>query len=133
MKRQRSSFYEEIGFRIRQTRILGGLTQEALAERLGVSTQTMQRYETGEVRIPTVAFVKCAKVLGTPLDTLTCDDGQPPPSGMINKTGLIVAAEIMALPDDDIRKHIFRLARAINAYAADKDDEKEHDERMKAG
>ena len=37
------------GDRIRELRILAGLSQEALAKQLGVSSKTIQRYERGSI------------------------------------------------------------------------------------
>lgn len=40
-----------IGGRIRAARVLRGMTREALAQRLGVALQTVERYELGEMRV----------------------------------------------------------------------------------
>lgn len=42
----------EIGARLRMRRIQQGLTQTALATRLGLTFQQIQRYENGKNRIP---------------------------------------------------------------------------------
>lgn len=42
-----SDYKEQIGARIKAARILKGLTQDNLAEKLDVSTSCISRYETG--------------------------------------------------------------------------------------
>lgn len=57
--------HEELGERIRERRRELGLTQESLAERAGVSTETVGRLEQA-VGAPTLDTVyKVAKALGT--------------------------------------------------------------------
>ena len=52
-----SDYKEQIGARIKAARILKGLTQDNLAEKLDVSTSCISRYETG-VSIASVATHK---------------------------------------------------------------------------
>ena len=121
--RRRSAFYSEVGFRLRQMRNLNKLSQETLGERLGVSMQTYQRYETGEIHIPTEAIVKCAKCLQTPVGFFLGEEERLGSGGRMHRTGLLVAAEVMALPDDNLRKSVFHLVREINrACIDDKED-----------
>jgi len=60
----------EIGDRIRKYRKEKGMTQSALAERLGVSTQSVSKWETG-MGMPDVSqIVPLARALGVSTDTL---------------------------------------------------------------
>ncbi|MBI5525802.1 MAG: helix-turn-helix transcriptional regulator [Deltaproteobacteria bacterium] len=56
--------------RIRELRDKLGLTQEQLAERIGVSHQAVQRYEAGKVKLSFAMAQKIAKALGVSLDDL---------------------------------------------------------------
>lgn len=47
-----------------------GLTQSQLAERLGVSRQTVHAIESGKYVPSTVLALKMAKLFGTPVETL---------------------------------------------------------------
>ncbi len=85
-----------------------------LGERLGVSAQTIHRYETGEVQISTEAVAKCAKTLHTPVGYFYGEDAQYPANTNISHVGIMLAAEVMELPDDLIRKNVFHLVRSIN-------------------
>ncbi len=116
IRKPKSKFYMDVGWRIRQVRSLNKLSQEYLGERLGVSAQTIQRYETGEIHIPTEAMAKCSRALHTPVGFFYGEDGQSPANSNISRVGILVAAEIMELPDDNIRKSVFHLVRAINRH-----------------
>lgn len=55
-----------IGDRIRQRRILNGMTQEQLGAALGISYQQIQKYETGANRVSAGRLYIIARTLGTP-------------------------------------------------------------------
>lgn len=57
-----------IGLKIRQKRLELGLTQQTLADKLGLSYQQVQKYETGLNRISAGRLSFVAKILLTPLD-----------------------------------------------------------------
>jgi DNA-binding XRE family transcriptional regulator len=56
-----------IGVRLRQRRILLGITQEALAQRIGISFQQMQKYEIGENRISAARLFRLSQLLDVPV------------------------------------------------------------------
>ena len=113
-KKTRNKFYADLGFRIRQARCLSKFSQSDLGERIGVTHQTVQRYETGEVHISPEGIIICAKALNTPVGYFYGEDGQQPSPSNTNRMGLMVAAEIMNLPDNNIRKNVYHLVRSIN-------------------
>jgi transcriptional regulator with XRE-family HTH domain len=53
-----------IGARLRQQRVMNGLTQQALADRIGVSCQQAHQYEKGASRIAASRLYIIAQVLG---------------------------------------------------------------------
>ena len=59
-----------VGGNVRIWRLAKGLSQAALAKRLGVTFQQVQKYETGGNRITTGRLVKIAGVLDVPLAAL---------------------------------------------------------------
>ena len=63
-------FYRELGQRVAQYRRTAELTQVQLAERLGVSQQTMAHYENGYLRISVEMLMQLTKELQVPLETL---------------------------------------------------------------
>ena len=71
MEREKSTMIQ-LGSRIRQARDRAGLTQEQLAERIGVSRTAIARYESGEIEpklhnlaaIAMALSVSCDELLG---------------------------------------------------------------------
>lgn len=57
-----------IGLKIRRRRLELGLTQQDLADRLGLSYQQVQKYETGLNRISAGRLAVVSKILHTRLD-----------------------------------------------------------------
>ena len=90
-----------VGRNVRIWRLAMGLSQAALAKRLGVTFQQVQKYETGGNRITTGRLVKIASVLSVPLSALLHGADAKNPSESL--TALI----------SDSRS--FRLARAFAA------------------
>jgi transcriptional regulator with XRE-family HTH domain len=58
---------EHAGARLRARRKALGLSQQALAEALGVSFQQVQKYERGANRISFSTLILCSTVLGVPI------------------------------------------------------------------
>jgi len=88
------------GERLKQRRIERGLSQAALAERLGTSKQVISRYETG-LRTPKITVARqCAEILGVPLHDLMgieAEDMRAAPAGFVPRLGAIACgAPILA-------------------------------------
>lgn len=57
--------------RLAQVRYWRGVTQEELADRIGMARKSYQRLERGELANPPLGFlVNCAKALGVPLNAI---------------------------------------------------------------
>src|SRR6202050_2419774 len=56
-----------VGSRIRERRIMLGLTQQQLAEMIGVTYQQAHKYERGINRVSAGRLYEIARVLGTPI------------------------------------------------------------------
>lgn len=67
-----------VGSRVRAARIRRGMTQEALAEPLGVTLHQVHRMETGFAGISTVRLREIASVLGVPMSELVSDEKPAP-------------------------------------------------------
>ena len=76
MNTRDEQFFKELGTRIAQARKDHGLTQNELAEQLGVAQQTLAHYEVGRARMPASMLPTVAKLLTLSLDELM---GQPVP------------------------------------------------------
>src|ERR1051325_1149211 len=89
-----------VGLNVRLRRMAKGLTQSQLANRLGVTFQQVQKYETGANRIVTGRLVKVATILGVPIAAFFEGSESGP-----------TRARLMLLSDS----RSFRLARAFAA------------------
>ncbi|MDA8383499.1 MAG: helix-turn-helix transcriptional regulator [Betaproteobacteria bacterium] len=56
-------FFKEMGARIAQARKDQGLTQQQLAEQLGIAQQTLAHYEVGRLRLPASMLPTLAQTL----------------------------------------------------------------------
>src|SRR5271154_7637768 len=56
-----------VGKRLRQARLLAGLSQEELGDGIGVSFQAVQKYEQGENRLSASRLFRAAKLLDRPV------------------------------------------------------------------
>ena len=76
MNTRDEQFFKELGTRIAQARKDHGMTQNELAEQLGVAQQTLAHYEVGRARMPASMLPTVARLLTLSLDELM---GQPVP------------------------------------------------------
>lgn len=131
----RTAFVDaHVGGRLRERRILLGLSQTKLGESLGLSFQQIQKYERGIDRISVGRLVHLAQVLGVPityffddLDDVTPPANMPLPSwgkrgsGKTQKTEdpmskretLELVRAYYQIDDQQLRKNIFALIRSI--------------------
>lgn len=56
-----------IGHRLRESRKRAHLTLEQLSRALGVTYQQVQKYETGQSKIPTEKLYECSKIMNIPI------------------------------------------------------------------
>jgi transcriptional regulator with XRE-family HTH domain len=90
-----------VGRNVRSWRIARGMSQTQLGNRLGISFQQVQKYETGGNRIATGRLVKIAATFGIPISALFEGSGRGDPS-----------QSLLALVSDS---RSFRLAHAFAA------------------
>ena len=64
----------EIGEKIRSLRLKLGLTQEELAEKIGVTRQALSKWEVNAALPDTKNVVALAKLFGVTADYLLCED-----------------------------------------------------------
>lgn len=65
--------YKAIGKRIKIARIKQNLTQEAVADRIGVTPQHISNVETGNTSVSLPTLVAIANTLQVSMDELLCD------------------------------------------------------------
>ncbi|HPF78863.1 MAG TPA: helix-turn-helix transcriptional regulator [Alphaproteobacteria bacterium] len=112
----RNNFYSEMGFRLKQIRQIKGVSQNELAEALGVVTQTIQKYESGEIRMLPEIIHKCAQLFQISVGYFYGETNQK----KFSRSSLMIAAEAMMLPSDEVRKNLYSLIKSIN-HATEQD------------
>jgi transcriptional regulator with XRE-family HTH domain len=70
MNTRDEQFFKELGARIAQARKDHGLTQQQLADELGVAQQTLAHYEVGRARLPASMLPTLARLLTLSMDEL---------------------------------------------------------------
>lgn len=71
MNSHEAQFFKAMGARIAQARRAKGLTQQQLADQLGIAQQTYAHYEVGNVRVPASTLPLLGQLLGlTPNELL---------------------------------------------------------------
>ena len=106
-----NNFYYEIGFRLKQIRQGRGVSQEKLAGALGIAKQTIQKYESGEIRMSPEVIYQCARFFNISVGFLYGEDH----NRQCNNATMLIASEMMNLPNESIMKAIYSLIRVINS------------------
>lgn len=111
----------DLGWNIRRLRQQAGISLEWVAQRLDLSFQTLQKYETGATRISASMLIRIASVLEVPVATLLTGievNGTGPAAADDpgEQQALEIARELLAIPDPAVRHslrlHLRALARA---------------------
>jgi transcriptional regulator with XRE-family HTH domain len=124
-KRSPDPIDAEVGRRIRLLRLERGLSQTALANRLGVTFQQVQKYEKGTNRVGAGRLSRIAYFLGVPVSAFFGNEKiskeQSASPGSVELGYLVVPGALRlvkaysAIRDGDIRKALVELAEATAA------------------
>ena len=79
-----------LGERIKKCRQEAGWSQEKVAERLGVSRQSVTKWESGQSMPSTANLFQLAQLFGTTVDFLTKEASVPPPKERVIIRTLVV-------------------------------------------
>lgn len=103
-----------VGRRLRETRAARGLSQEKLANRLGISFQQIQKYETGTNRIGSSRLWEIASVLEVPVGHFFEGIGADTPPGdeVLPPRTLQRARQIDEISDARVRNQVLKLIKA---------------------
>jgi transcriptional regulator with XRE-family HTH domain len=105
-----------IGARMRERRIMLGLTQQQLADLIGVTYQQAHKYEKGINRIAAGRLSRIAQALGVEIGYFYEGMGQTPAAGAATpqqRLLLELARSFMALPSRKHQEAICNLARVM--------------------
>lgn len=112
-----------VGKRVRHRRWLAGMTQQQLAENVGIKFQQIQKYETGMNRISASRLWDIATALSVPVSYFFDgideeEDGQNGVQGDIlaDKEALDLVRSYYSIPEQQ-RRRLFDLARVLSDAA----------------
>lgn len=116
-----------VGKRVRHRRWLVGMTQQQLAEQVGIKFQQIQKYETGANRVSASRLWDIADALEVPVSFFFegLDTDQSAHSGatdamptdlMGDKEALDLVRSYYAIPENQ-RRRLFELARVLSDVA----------------
>jgi len=115
-----------VGKRIRHRRWLVGMTQQQLAERVGIKFQQIQKYETGMNRVSASRLWDIAETLVVPVsfffEGLSGENDQVSATGdapgdiLKDKEALELVRSYYAIPEAQ-RRRLFELARVLSDVA----------------
>src|ERR1700675_4929090 len=101
--------------RIRESRIMLGLTQQQLADLIGVTYQQAHKYERGINRVSAGRLYEIARVLSVPFiyffDGLDNQSGKP--VGQRERMCLELARNFSQIPNERHQEALSQLARAL--------------------
>ena len=100
-------FHYEMGFRLKQVRQTKKISQEQLAEAIGIAKQTIQKYEAGEVKMPVELIYLCSKLFNVPVGYFYGEGN----SKRSNLAEMVVASEIMLLPNKNLVRFTLNMDR----------------------
>lgn len=108
-----------VGRKIREARILNGLSQTALAQKVGITFQQLQKYESAANRVSCSRLYDLARVLGMPVQAFFAgtgsDEEKGPPSVQSHQSEnltLDLATEYSKL-DPSLRNQLSKTAKAL--------------------
>lgn len=116
-----------VGKRIRHRRWMVGMTQQQLAEHVGIKFQQIQKYETGMNRVSASRLWDISEALSVPISYFfegVRDEDAPAPSAqgtpadiMGDKEAMELVRSYYAIPENQ-RRRLFELARVLSESAA---------------
>ena len=111
-------FDKHVGQRLRERRMILGLSQTAVADGLGIKFQQVQKYETGFNRIAAGRLYACAQLLDVPPEYFfegLQGSGSGTPDETRSNEALKLARAYYSIDDPAKRLHVRNLVRAIAA------------------
>jgi transcriptional regulator with XRE-family HTH domain len=112
-KRERSEIDGHVGVRIRERRIMLGLTQHQFAELIGVTAQQARNYEKGINRISAGRLFEIARVLGVPVGYFYEGIGEEGARQVPQRERMMLARNFAEITDERYQEAVSNLARAL--------------------
>lgn len=97
---------EHVGRKIREARLVRGLTQSGLAKKLGVSFQQLQKYETGFNRVSASKLFEIAQALKVAPAWFFEGLGNDAPAELIDEPTAKAVQALTSIRDEKIKGHL---------------------------
>jgi transcriptional regulator with XRE-family HTH domain len=106
---------DHVGARIRERRVMLGLTQQQLAEMIGVTYQQAHKYERGINRVSAGRLYEIARVLSAPITFFYEGLGEeaPRPAPLHQRMLLEIARNFSEIQNEKHQEAVSQLARAL--------------------
>jgi transcriptional regulator with XRE-family HTH domain len=120
--RSTAAIDDHVGQRIRERRIMLGLTQQQLAELIGVTYQQAHKYERGINRVSAGRLFEIGRVLSVPITYFyegLGDEGAPRQVSQRERMMLEIARNFAEITNERHQEAVSALARAL-AGASDR-------------
>jgi len=115
-KRGRSEVDVRVGRRLREARLLAGVSQSQLGARIGVTFQAVQKYESGENRLSASRLLAVAGALHQPLsfffDDLSATDAAGSPARLTPKE-IKLLRYYRGIDNEEARDWMLKLAKSM--------------------
>jgi transcriptional regulator with XRE-family HTH domain len=104
-----------VGGRIRERRIMLGLTQQQLAEMIGVTYQQAHKYERGINRVSAGRLFEIARALNAPMTYFYegIEEEAPPQITLHQRMQLEIARNFVEIRNEKHQEAVSQLARAL--------------------
>ena len=97
----------EIGWKLRTMRHRSGLSQEQLAEQVGVTPQQIQKYESGQSKLNTDRLQQIAQALSVPAQFFFTEPDEALPLDVTEK---VLLQAFRSIPTKDLQECILKIA-----------------------
>lgn len=116
MRRDAKLFYQNIGSKIRERRIVCGLSQKQLGDAIGMTFQQLQKYERGANQISLFLLIEVAEALDSPLtyfiSTSKAETKQDESNASV-RMRVDLVRNFLQIPQATARKNIFDLIKTL--------------------
>lgn len=103
-----------IGHQLRLRRKMMGLSQSALAKRMGITFQQVQKYERGSNSMSARRLFEVAQLLQiSPMYFYSCGDDTYPPADTLSTQAIHLVQDYVSIPSGKVRNSIAAFVREV--------------------
>jgi transcriptional regulator with XRE-family HTH domain len=110
-----------VGGRLKQARMMTGMSQEELGLGIGVSFQAVQKYEHGENRLSASRLFRAAKLLGRPVSFFFDELATTAPNAdgaTLSRDEIDLLRDFRRIGSENVRDNLLQVAKGIAGSGA---------------